>query len=368
MTGPTPGGDAAGTPRAPRQRDQDPGAMMPEPDDAVTEAITLPLSSSQPLSSPVGREAAGTAGRPSAPSDPPPPSGVAPDAEPLSPAAAAAEEPPTAPEPEDPPGQRRAGTEMVPVGSGGPAGPGGPSPAHRRPRTASRRQWWMKAAAVALCALLGLSLAAQLRRNERDGELAGARQEDLVRILDELENREQRLQGEINELQERRRTLSSAAEGSQTVQEDLEQRAEELGILAGTIPAEGDGLRLVFFAGTRRLSADVILDAVEELRGAGAEALQIGGSRGDPVRIVASTAFLDADDGDLLVDGRRLSGPYTLLAIGEPQTMRAALAIPGGVVDSVEGAGGKLQIDAPETVTVSATLSPARPRYAEPVD
>ena len=307
---------------------QDAGPM-PEPDDAVTEAITVPTV-------------------PTVPAVPTVPTARAP--------VSADEDTPA----------ETTGRELVPARSTPPES-GGPSPAHRRPRDGARR-WWMKVAAVALCALLGVSLAAQLRRNERDGALAGARQEDLVRILDELDNREQRLRSEIAELQERRRTLSSAAEGSQTVQDDLERRVEELGILAGTVPAEGEGLELVFRPGKRPLTADLILDAVEELRGAGAEAMQIGGRTGSPVRIVASTAFLDTADDHLLVGNHDLSGPYTLLAIGDPETMRAALAIPGGVVDSVEDTGGKLQIDAPDPVTVSATLSPATPRYAEPVD
>lgn len=299
----------------------------PDPDDAVTEAITVPTART-PLPA---------------------------DEEPPAPATGRDLVPTRVPD------------GPAPDPSAGPGGVGGASPAHRRPRTRDR-QWWMKAAAVALCALLGLSLAAQLQRNERDGALAGTRQEDLVRILDELDSREQRLRTEITELQERRRSLSSAAEGSQTVQEDLERRAAELGILAGTIPAEGEGLRLVFRPGTDPLSAAVILDAVEELRGAGAEAMQISGRTGSPVRIVAATAFLDIQDGHLLVGNNDLDGPYTLLAIGDPGTMRAALAIPGGVVDTVEGTGGKLLIDAPDPVTVSATLSPSTPRYAEPVD
>ncbi|MFG1924962.1 DUF881 domain-containing protein [Cryptosporangium sp. NPDC048952] len=313
-------------------------------DDAVTEAITVPLAKPAPS--------------PRAPEPPP----AVPPAPPVADSSASPE---VGDSSSTAGGPDATGRELA-VPTRGQHDIGGASPAHRRRE--DPRRWWMKAAAVALCALLGLSLAAQLRRNEKDGALAGARQEDLVRILDELDSREQRLRSEIAELQERRRTLSSAAEGSQTVQEDLERRSEELGILAGTIPAEGAGLRLTFRPGSSALSAELILDAVEELRGAGAEAMQMGGRTGSPVRIVAATAFLDTEDDHLLVGNHDLSGPYTLLAIGDPETMRAALAIPGGVVDSVEDAGGKLQIDTPNPVTVSATLSPATPRYAEPVD
>jgi uncharacterized protein YlxW (UPF0749 family) len=111
----------------------------------------------------------------------------------------------------------------------------------------------------------------------------------------------------------------------------------------------------------------VILDAVEELRDAGAEALQIDGGDGRMgVRIVASTWFLDAPNGALVVAGRTLTGPYRLTAIGDPPTMQTALNIPGGVVDTVHNAGGTVTVSQPATVRVSALYQAGSPRYAQP--
>jgi uncharacterized protein YlxW (UPF0749 family) len=109
-----------------------------------------------------------------------------------------------------------------------------------------------------------------------------------------------------------------------------------------------------------------VLDAVQELRGACAEAMQIMGGNGVAVRIVASTYFLDADQ-DISVDGRRLTGPYTITVIGDPKTMRTALNIPGGVVASVSGDGGNVAIQERDVVEVTA-VSPRRDlQYARPV-
>src|SRR5207237_266180 len=83
------------------------------------------------------------------------------------------------------------------------------------------------------------------------------------------------------------------------------------------------------------------LDARQDLRDAGAEALEIDGSNGATVRIVASTWFVDGADG-IDVDNQALAGPYWLTAIGDPQTMQTALNIPGGVVDNVHTAGGNV--------------------------
>ena len=49
--------------------------------------------------------------------------------------------------------------------------------------------------------VLGLGLAIQVRSNNDGSALRGARQEDLVRILDELDNRTQRLEDEKQNLQ-----------------------------------------------------------------------------------------------------------------------------------------------------------------------
>jgi uncharacterized protein YlxW (UPF0749 family) len=92
-----------------------------------------------------------------------------------------------------------------------------------------------------------------------------------------------------------------------------------------------------------------------------------GGAGGGPaVRIVAQTYFVDAGDG-LLVDGQQLAGPYTISVIGDPQTMRTALNIPGGVVDTVSQRRGTVTVREPEEVRVGALHAGGALRYARPV-
>jgi uncharacterized protein YlxW (UPF0749 family) len=234
-------------------------------------------------------------------------------------------------------------------------------------------RWWAQrlptrsgALIGVLLALLGFALAVQLKGNDQDQELAGARQEDLVRILDDLDSRKERLQREISSLNVQKQQISSGEQGRQAALNEARQRADELGILAGTLAAQGPGLSVRFAAGKDAIPAGVVLDAVEELRGAGAEAMQISGSSGGSVRIVASTSFVDSGAG-LLVDSKRLTGPYTVLVIGDPSTMQAALNIPGGVVDTVRRAGGRVEVGEPRVVRVSQLRPVSTPRFARPV-
>jgi uncharacterized protein YlxW (UPF0749 family) len=215
---------------------------------------------------------------------------------------------------------------------------------------------------AALVGLLGFALVVQVRGTSTESTLASARQDDLVRILSDLDSNENRLRKEIGDLEELKRELTAGSESRQAAKEAAEKRADELGILAGTLPAEGPGLQ-VRFSGTVRSAR--ILDAVEELRNAGAEAMQISGANGHVVRIIVSSYFTGPDN-DITVDGQKLPGPYTITVIGDPATMKTALNIPGGVVATVGSDGGNVIVDEPGTVRVTALAPRPNLQYAQP--
>ncbi|MGE7317699.1 DUF881 domain-containing protein [Staphylococcus capitis] len=248
-----------------------------------------------------------------------------------------------------------------------PAEEPGASAVGAKPAPVSRRLTSAGAMIAVLLALLGFTLVVQLKTTSTDPTLAATREEDLVRISSDLDSRERRLRQDIEALEESQRQLRSGEQGRQAALEEATRRADELGILAGTLPAVGPGLSVRFEGPDKAVEAERILDAVQELRGAGAEAMQIAGADGTAVRIIASTYFVDASGGGLVVDGRRLSGPYVISVIGDPATLRTALNIPGGVVASVEEAGGNVTPVDSEAVEVSQLHAPIKLEHARPV-
>ncbi len=232
---------------------------------------------------------------------------------------------------------------------------------------AGRRRVSAAGAAIGLLLVLfGFAFVVQLRSHATDQAQTTARPEDLVRILSDLDARKDRLSQEISQLQTTQQQLAAGSAGRSAALDAAAKRARDLGILAGTLPAQGPGIEVRFLPGSQGLKAAVMLDAVEELRDAGAEALQLDGGDGQSVRVVASSWFVDGPNGALEVDGRTLTGPYLLTAIGDPPTMRTALNIPGGVADTVHNAGGNVIVDQPGTVRVSALHPTGSPRYAQP--
>jgi uncharacterized protein YlxW (UPF0749 family) len=225
-----------------------------------------------------------------------------------------------------------------------------------RPR-ATRAQ----AGIAVLFMVLGFAFALQVRATDDPDQLSTAREQDLVRILDDLTARNERLSVEASDLLTTRDRLASGTDSGAAALDDARRRAATLGILAGTVAAEGPGIRVTVSDPSGRVDAATMLDAVEELRDAGAEAMQIGS-----VRVVAQTAFLDARPGSVTVDGTTLSAPYTLLAIGDPRTMSAALRIPGGVVESLRNLGADAVVVERDSLSVTALLPASTPRYAQP--
>jgi uncharacterized protein YlxW (UPF0749 family) len=252
-------------------------------------------------------------------------------------------------------------TAEGPFGDGTVGDDEGAAPAAGVPKPARK----MSATSIVIAVLVGLmgfALVVQVRGTSTDSTLASARQDDLVRILSDLDSNEDRLRIEIAELEQLKRELTAGSESQQAAKEAAEKRAGELGILAGTLPAAGPGLE-VKFSGTVRAAR--ILDAVEELRNAGGEAMQISGSNGRVVRIVVSSYFVGPDN-EITVDGQKLSAPYTITVIGDPATMKTALNIPGGVVATVSSDGGNVIVDEPGTVRVTALAPTPNLQYAQP--
>ncbi|MFD7735141.1 DUF881 domain-containing protein [Kitasatospora phosalacinea] len=209
---------------------------------------------------------------------------------------------------------------------------------------------------------LGLALAIQVRSTNDHSELRGARQEDLVRILDELDSKQQRLQSEKTQLEQSLAQLENSSNQAKEAQEQTRKKAAELGVLAGTEKATGPGIVLTIDDPQGQVKADMLLDTLQELRAAGAEAIQI-----NDVRVVAGTYFTDnSSENGVRIDGKDVSQPFRFTVVGNPQDLTPALNIPGGVVRSLENHQARATIVQQQKVLVDALATPKPLQYGKP--
>lgn len=239
----------------------------------------------------------------------------------------------------------------------GPAAPSGPW--HTLGRALSPRLTRGQLLAALLCALLGFAFVIQVRQTHTD-DLASLSQDELVRLLDEVTQRTDALEQQAASLRSQRADLVTGADTEHAALEAAAKRASVQGILAGELPAEGPGVRLVLSETTTHLPAALLVNVLEELRNAGAEAIQVNDRR-----ITASSYIIDTPDG-VDVDGVSLRAPYVWLAIGDPDTVIPALEIPGGALAQVRNAPGETEIEGRDHVLVDAIRGPSTPRYATP--
>ena len=212
-----------------------------------------------------------------------------------------------------------------------------------------------------LAAALGFALAVQVRSQQDGDAFPAARQEDLVRILDDLNAREDRLRLQIDQLERTREQVTGAVGQEAAALEEARRRAEMLGILAGTLPAQGPGLQLTIEDPAGAVTPEVLLDAIQELRDAGAEAMML-----NQVRIVASS-YVVRSGRSISFDGTTLRAPYRFVVVGDAQTLAEAMDIPGGVVDVVGSLADATAVVEPRPSVLVDALRPLRePVYARP--
>ncbi len=211
-----------------------------------------------------------------------------------------------------------------------------------------------------LIAVLGFGMATQFVQDDAT-DYTSVRGVELVELLKSIDAANERLGTQIEDLTQTRDELLSSTRRSEDAEEEARKRSDQLAILAGSAGATGPGVAVTIDDPDEAVSANQLLDAVQELRDAGAEAIAINGT----ARVVAQTYFLD-DEGSVVVGGREVKRPFVIEAIGDPATMSEAVRFRGGLIDRVSNAGGKATVEERDKVTITALADVKGPEYARP--
>jgi uncharacterized protein YlxW (UPF0749 family) len=244
--------------------------------------------------------------------------------------------------------------------------PDEPSPAPS-PESGRQRLWhalWhpgpSQRIVAGLLALVGFAAVVQLRATHQDDTYAGYRESELIEVLNGLSGTTQRIQAEIARLQDSKSQLEDETSAEQAALQQTEGQVDTLSILAGLVPVTGPGIRITITEDTGPVDIDSMLDTIQELRAAGAEAMQINGT----VRVVAQSSFEDGTGG-ILVDDTLVRSPYVLDVIGEPHTLAGSLTFPEGPMSQLEGDGATVRTEELQSIDITATHENERPRFAQ---
>ena len=212
---------------------------------------------------------------------------------------------------------------------------------------------------VGLTIILGIFLSLAIKQNDEPKLLSSARENELVRILDDLSKQKDNLE---LELIKQSQVLDSLKSGSnEEAKKAAQNRIDQLILLSGTAPVTGRGIQVLITGDVYSVSAFTVLDSVQELRDAGAVAIEINGNR-----VINSTYFNDTSDG-ITINQAKIRSPYRINALGDPETLATALKIPGGLAEKVTTSGGQVVITQYATLVIESTVDLITPQYAVPV-
>lgn len=225
------------------------------------------------------------------------------------------------------------------------------------------RPSWGQGLVALLLFTVGFAAATQVRSNEQDDAYGSLRQAELVQIFDGLAEQTERAENDIDELTRTREQLQDETTSRQAALQVAQEETAQLSILAGTVPVAGPGITITITDDIGLVTADTILDLIQELRASGAEAMEFN----DRIRVVAQTAIEQSSAG-ITLDGQLIEAPYVIDVIGEPATMEGSLDFAGGPIDQVEDDQGTITSVVHEEVVIEAVVEPPNPEFAEPRD
>lgn len=214
-----------------------------------------------------------------------------------------------------------------------------------------------------LACLLAVGVVMQVRARGGDEQYRTARRTDLIQLIDGLSEESRRLESEIAGLERTRDELQSGDDARRVAREQAQKRLDALTVLAGTAPATGPGIRITITDPERKVGSAILLDAVEEMRDAGAEVMEFN----DMVRVTASS-WVGGVPGSLEVDGIRLPQVVVLEVIGDPHALSEAARFRGGLVSEVTApqVGGRIDITTVDVVDIRSVRVPSDNVHARP--
>ncbi len=211
-----------------------------------------------------------------------------------------------------------------------------------------RQMWGM----LGMLLLLGILLGVQFRVDRGVQAVGPENVGDMAVLLLRAEQQNHQLATELAALKAQilRRDQGVAR------YKDLVQQLDQARAEAGLTPVSGKGVEVVMSEppagpgsqGIFAIHDTDVLSILNELRAAGAYALAINGQR-----VVATTEVREA--GSIFsINNTPSAPPFTIVALGNPTTLRQALLLRGGVVATLQAVGIGIKIRTSPSLSVPA--------------
>ncbi|MGH2373274.1 MAG: DUF881 domain-containing protein [bacterium] len=177
-------------------------------------------------------------------------------------------------------------------------------------------------------------------------------------------------EAKLGELQRRQAEFERAATEGRTLTAALSRELDGLRLLVGLRAMRGPGVVVrvadakIQPAGSTPVIVTYqdLVSVINELWAAGSEAIAVNNQR-----VTATTGFGQVG-GTVVINLQRLSGPFTITALGDPATLEGALNIRGGLVDGLRALGLRITIERRPELSVPAYRGVQKFEHARPAE
>lgn len=222
--------------------------------------------------------------------------------------------------------------------------------------------------AIALvCVVLGLMVSIQFRTVKQGiGPVSEYRARELASQLKKIREENAKLQNVKKDYESKIKEYENSASQGSLSAKILKDELDQARILAGTEDVEGPGVVVIVDdlkfsekVNYPLISYSMLLELLNELNAAGAEAVSINGQR-----IISTSEIRQISGIHININTVSYAPPFTFKAIGDPKTLEAALRLREGIVERFESSGVVVTITQEQLVKIEKYGGVIERKYA----
>ena len=223
-----------------------------------------------------------------------------------------------------------------------------------------------------MCFLLVMGMAVQIRTVNKNGNTVSSNQninelkDQVLKMKEKYETSYQRLEIIQKELETTRTNITSNDEELKALEEEIKKDS----LLLGLTDVTGPGATITIMDANTKVNPLAfdplvhdtdILEIVNELRNAGAEAIAVNGQR------ITNATSIVCDGNVIVVNGKKISSPFTITAIGYPERLNT-LTRPQGYLEILLGNYISTNFKKADLVAIPKYSGITNFKYAETVE
>lgn len=202
-----------------------------------------------------------------------------------------------------------------------------------------------------ICVLLGIMLALQYKSINYNQSMASFENKRLDELKDDLikmQEQKNSLQDRLKELEKENQTYAKVKAGDSAAAQQIQDNLSKARIFGGLESVKGKGIIVTLDNNAFIQVEDYdILNVVNELRAAGAQAISVNDER-----VVAMTEIREAGQ-HIMINGRPFNAPFIIKAISDPNNLERSLTLIGGVVEGLEDVQLNVSIKKADEVVIN---------------